>query len=107
MKDLCLRHAGRDSFFATNLLNLVWFVYVIQSEIDATYYVGMSQNVQERLHQHNAGKSKYTSGHRPWKLIYMEEAGTSLDARRREKYFKSAAGKKHLLKLLIEGSLPA
>lgn len=107
MKDLCLRHAGRDSFFAINLLNLVWFVYVIQSEIDATYYVGMSQNVQERLHQHNAGKSKYTSGHRPWKLIYMEEAGTSLNARKREKYFKSAAGKKHLQKLLIEGSLPA
>jgi putative endonuclease len=67
----------------------------------------MSRDVQKRLREHNPGKSKYTSGHRPWKLIYIEEAGTSLNARKREKYFKSAAGKKHLHKISDEGSLPA
>lgn len=85
---------------------MVWFVYVLQSEIDSTFYVGMSMNVQDRLREHNGGKSKYTSGHRPWKLIYYEEVGTSVNARKREKYFKSAAGKKHLQKLLNTGSLP-
>jgi len=59
----------------------------------------MSRNVQKRLSEHNLGKSKYTSGHRPWKLIYTEAAGSSFDARRREKYFKSAAGKKYLHKI--------
>jgi len=48
---------------------------------------------------HNLGKSKYTSGHRPWKLIYTEAAGSSVGARKREKYFKSAAGKNHLHKI--------
>ena len=32
--------------------------------------------------------------------IYFEKAGTSENARKREKYFKSSAGKKHLQKLL-------
>ena len=84
-----------------------WFVYVLQSEIDSTFYVGMSLDVTRRLAEHNSGKSKYTSGHRPWKLIYFEKADTSANARKREKYFKSSAGKKHLQKLLDAGSLPA
>ena len=92
--------AGSIPAGVTNLSNLVWFVYILQSENDSTFYVGMSRNVQERLHEHNAGKSTYPSGHRPWKLIYFEEVGTSLNARKREKYFKSAAGKKYLQKLL-------
>jgi len=67
----------------------------------------MSQDVKQRLVEHNSGKSKYTSGHLPWKLIYVEEIGTTINARKRERYFKSAAGKKRLQKLLDAGSLPA
>ena len=85
---------------------LNWFVYILQSVEDSSFYVGMSQNVQKRLIEHNLGKSKYTSGHRPWKLIYIEEVGTAINARKREKYFKSAAGKKQLHKILDAGSLP-
>jgi putative endonuclease len=87
---------------------VTWFVYVLQSEIDSTFYVGMSQNISKRLIEHNKGRSKYTSGHLPWKLVYSEEAGTAENARKRERYFKSAAGKKHLHKILdAAGSLPA
>lgn len=99
--------AGSIPAGTTNLSILNWFVYVLQSEIDSTFYVGMSQDVKKRLIEHNSGKSKYTSGHRPWKLIYFEEAGTSIDARKREKYFKSAAGKRYLHKIIDAGSLPA
>jgi len=67
----------------------------------------MSQNISKRLIEHNKGRSKYTSGHLPWKLVYSEEAGTAENARKRERYFKSAAGKKYLYKILDAGSLPA
>lgn len=48
-------------------------VYVLQSDSDGTFYVGMTKDVINRLKEHNAWKSRYTKGHRPWKLIYEEE----------------------------------
>jgi len=48
--------------------------------------------------EHNRGKSKFTKGHRPWKLVYFEEAMDWKSARVREKYLKSAAGKMWLKK---------
>ncbi|MGC4021118.1 MAG: GIY-YIG nuclease family protein [Cyclobacteriaceae bacterium] len=56
----------------------------------------MTQNISRRLDEHNAGKSKFTSGHLPWKIIYSEEFATSTEARVREKYLKSASGKKYI-----------
>jgi predicted GIY-YIG superfamily endonuclease len=76
-----------------------WKVYVIKSQKNGIRYVGMSQDVARRLEEHNAGKSKFTSGHTPWDLVYEEEAETSIEARAREKYLKSAAGKRYLDKL--------
>ncbi|MBS1489133.1 MAG: GIY-YIG nuclease family protein [Bacteroidetes bacterium] len=66
----------------------------------------MTQDLQRRVAEHNAGKAKFTSAHRPWKLIYSELLETSTQARKREKYLKSAAGKKFIEKKLRAGSLP-
>jgi putative endonuclease len=77
-----------------------WKVYVLRSQTSDIMYVGMSKNLERRLAEHNAGKSRFTSGHIPWELIYVEEADTSLQARVREKYLKSSAGKRYLEKLL-------
>jgi putative endonuclease len=48
-------------------------VYVIESLSDQTWYTGMAQEVQHRLHEHNAGKNRFTKGHRPWKIIFTEQ----------------------------------
>jgi putative endonuclease len=61
---------------------------------------------------HNAGKIRSTKSRRPFQLIYKELVGSLREARIREKYFKSAAGRKYLEKILSEitknrrGSLP-
>jgi putative endonuclease len=52
---------------------MAFYVYILQSLMDATYYKGSSENPLERLNQHNFGLSKFTSGKRPWKLVYIEE----------------------------------
>ena len=81
----------------------MWSVYVIRSKSDEIYYVGMSTNIISRINEHNAGKSKFTSGHRPWELIYFEDNFPSaVEARKREKYLKSAAGKKFISKKISE-----
>ena len=72
----------------------------------------MCTNTTLRLKEHNAGKSKFTSGHLPWELIYSEEQTDFTVGRKREKYLKSAAGKRWLKKYLkinpcVGGSLPA
>ena len=85
-------------------------VYVIESLTDAARYTGMAINASARLKEHNAGKNRFTKGHRPWKIIYTETHPEWAAARVREKYLKTSAGKKWLQKQPhggITGSLPA
>jgi putative endonuclease len=74
-------------------------VYVLKCETSKKNYTGMTENVEARLKEHNAGKSKFTSGFGPWKIIYAEECPDREAARKREKYLKSAAGRRFIKKM--------
>ena len=63
-------------------------VYVIESLEDGTWYAGMALNAEARLKEHNAGKNRFTKGHRPWKLIYAEHHPSWPEARLRENILK-------------------
>ena len=78
-----------------------WYVYVIQSVDGLHQYVGMSADPERRLKEHNAGQSRFTKSFRPWKIVYIEAAGNREDARKLEKYYKSAAGRRKI-KMLLE-----
>lgn len=67
--------------------------------MDGTTYVGMATDVLVRLRDHNRGKSRFTRGHMPYKLIYQEGPYETAEAREREKYLKSTAGKNFLRKI--------
>ena len=71
-------------------------IYVLVSLKDNSTYVGMSKNIDRRLNEHNLGKSRYTKGHIPWKLVYTESRQNWLEARQKEKFFKSTQGKNWL-----------
>ncbi len=75
-------------------------VYVIESLADKTWYTGMAMDAEHRLAEHNQGKNRFTKGHMPWKIIYSEVHPDWAQARVREKYLKSAAGKIWLKKQL-------
>ena len=73
-----------------------YFVYILKSlEFDKTY-VGISNDPDRRLIEHNAGKSIYTRKFKPWTIVYKEEINNRKLAREKEKYFKSAAGRKRI-----------
>ena len=76
------------SCFFVQVQFMPYFVYIIQSERDNTFYKGFSENVFHRLEQHNRGESHYTSTKTPWKLVYFEELPTKRDALIREKQIK-------------------
>ncbi len=84
----------------------MYYVYVIKSIPFGNLYKGFCTDLEKRLKEHNAGKTKSNKAFRPWELLYNEECATLEMAIKREKYFKSAAGRKTLKKILDSGSPP-
>ncbi len=75
-------------------------VYIIQSDISGKYYIGCTDNLERRLHEHNKGLSKYTKNQRPWVLRYSEEYDNLSIARAREKQIKSWKSRTAIEKLI-------
>ncbi len=72
------------------------YVYVLRSLADGQFYVGLTNNLSDRLEAHNAGQVASTKRRVPLELIYWEGCLNRHDAARREKYLKSAWGKRYL-----------
>lgn len=83
---------------------LQYCVYVLLSLKDKKLYIGSTTNLKQRLTDHFHGESKATAPRRPFKLIFCEYFLSKKDALKREKYFKTTAGKK-ALKLMLRNSL--
>lgn len=65
-----------------------WYVYIIKCD-DHSYYTGITWKPDQRWTQHLSGLgSKYTSRHKPKKLVYLEEYENLEGARRRERQIK-------------------
>jgi putative endonuclease len=77
-------------------------VYAIKSEDKDRIYVWMTTNLERRLSDHNRWYNKSTKAYRPFKILLKEKYWTSLEARTREKYYKSWIWKEKL-KLIVAG----
>ncbi len=78
----------------------MYIVYVIKSKVDGRLYVGFTENLERRLKEHNAGKTKSTKGYIPWTLVFQEEVNERSLARKREKYLKSGCGKEFIKNII-------
>jgi len=56
--------------------------------VNKSYYVGISENPEKRLTEHNSGKLKTTSKNKPFKLIYKKEYENYIRARKHEIWLK-------------------
>jgi putative endonuclease len=66
-----------------------FFVYILQSLKDFSFYVGQCDDLDRRMSKHFDGFSKYTASKRPWRLVYFEMKQTRSEALKREKEIKS------------------
>ena len=73
-----------------------YYVYVLQSESDKNFYTGYTKDIRVRFNEHNAGKVLSTKNRLPMKLIYWEGCFNQKDALSREKYLKTAWGKRFI-----------
>ena len=72
----------------------MFFVYVLYNLKFDRSYVGLTNDLVRRLNQHNAGRNKSTKAYVPWKIVHYEKFSTLFEARQREKFLKTAAGRR-------------
>jgi len=73
-----------------------YYVYVLQSESDKNFYTGYTNNIRVRIKEHNSGKVLSTKNRLPMNLIYWDGCLNQIDALSREKYLKTAWGKRFI-----------
>lgn len=78
----------------------MFYVYIIRSTKDPTQrYIGVTQDIEQRLQKHNAGGSPHTSQHKPWTLETIIGFTEKTKANAFERYLKTGSGfafaKKH------------
>ncbi len=78
-------------------------VYII-TNAEGRRYIGLSENVETRLEQHNAGVSRWTKNKGPWTLEWTSEAMSLGEARKLENLLKSQKGGDGLKRILGTGS---
>ena len=59
-------------------------------------YIGSTNNFERRLAKHNAGRVTSTKHRIPFKILFTEEFETIQEAKKRELYYKSGAGRRKL-----------
>lgn len=80
----------------------MYTVYVLK-DVNGKLYKGMTNNLGRRLLEHRSGKTITTSKMAAFELVYEEEFENKIDARNREVYFKTAAGRRFIKKKLNMG----
>ena len=78
----------------------MYFVYILRSETDGSFYIGYTQNLVTRLESHNQGKTTYSRRKRPWKVVYFETFDNKTEALKREKFLKRQKNRAFYNKLI-------
>ena len=62
----------------------MYFVYVLESETSGRLYIGSTDHLIRRFHEHRRGKTRSTRHHGPWFMPYYETRPTRAEAVRRK-----------------------
>ena len=68
----------------------MYHLYILLNEAGTRTYTGVSDDIDKRLKEHNAGKVLSSRPYRPYKVIYTQTVTTLREARQQERYYKSA-----------------
>jgi putative endonuclease len=80
------------------------YVYVIMTNNFNKYYIGVTNDLNRRLGEHNEGLNKSTKG-KKWKLVYIEGYTSRSFAERREQQLKRNGRMRQFLFKRIKESL--
>ena len=73
---------------------IMWHVYTIKCK-DESFYTGVTSDLKRRFTEHKEGRGgRYTSLHKPEKVIFLESFSTESEALKREKQLKGWSHRK-------------
>jgi putative endonuclease len=78
----------------------MYYVYVLQSKKNNSFYIGYTEDLKKRFKEHNNGENISTKPFRPYALVFYEALIHKKDAISREKYLKSGWGFRTIKKML-------
>jgi len=78
-----------------------FFVYILQSLKDFSFYIGQCDDLDRRMSKHFDGFSKYTSSKRPWRLVYFEKLPSRSSALKREREIKVKKSRYYIEALVL------
>lgn len=77
-----------------------YYTYILSSLRDGGLYIGYTTNLKRRLTQHARSQVTATKFRTPFLLIHYEYFIDKTDAKAREEFLKSGAGRKQLKQIL-------
>ena len=81
---------------------IMYYVYILLNEAETRTYTGVTDDVNKRLAEHNAGRVQSSQPYRPYKVIHIESFETLSEARQKEKFYKSATWRRRLKEMLFK-----
>ncbi len=76
-------------------------VYILYSEKLDKFYIGYSENMEQRIGFHNSEENlKWTKSGAPWQIYLLISCATVSQARKIERYIKQQKSKKYILQLI-------
>jgi len=82
-------------------IRMLYNTYILKSTVAKKTYVGHTINLEKRLIEHNSEKTTFSKRYKPWIIIYSKKFTDEETAIKKEKYFKSAAGRRWMKKNLF------
>jgi putative endonuclease len=80
----------------------MFYVYVIRSTSNPErYYIGFTENIDQRIKEHNEGKSLHTAKYVPWEHAVYLAVPSKTKALELERYLKSGLGRAFLQRHIL------
>jgi putative endonuclease len=70
----------RGSSIESSLLSMAFYIYILYSESHDKYYIGQTNDLNDRIRRHNCGFEKFTAPYGPWALKCVIEKSTRGEA---------------------------
>jgi len=83
----------------------MFLVYILYSSTKEKFYIGQTNNIEDRLRRHNSEQSLSTKNGAPWKVVYTIQLNSRSEAMNLETKIKKRGAKRHLQDINFEYQL--
>jgi len=88
---LCIRSSG---LHFSKLAMSFFYVYILQADqMPERFYIGLTEDLKQRLVKHNAGEVPHTAEFKPWRIKTAIAFTNRTRAAEFERYLKSPSGR--------------